>query len=187
MNVSKQDNTVPTAEDIREALGFKRDDERVKVTLIPASGLADALRSGRGLDVEDTIKQHMETLGVMTEGKSTIVQSEIPHVGDCPTDEDILAEQESGAFEDLNDVPEPVHEVLREVVAELEHAMTKHPEPFHSPHEGYAILHEEADELWEHIKRDQGRTGMARDEAVQIAAMALRYLIDIDPRYPHGA
>ena len=49
-----------------------------------------------------------------------------------------------------------------------------------SAHEGYAILLEELDELWkvvqgsqkEHVKQEM------RDEATQVAAMAIRFVID---------
>lgn len=51
--------------------------------------------------------------------------------------------------------------------------------PFASPHEGYAILEEELDELWEEIKANRGRSPEARAEAMQVAAMAVRYMIDI--------
>ena len=53
--------------------------------------------------------------------------------------------------------------------------------PFHSAHEGYAILLEEVDELWAEVKRrpeDVDVVRMAR-EAVQVAAMAVRFLMDI--------
>ena len=53
---------------------------------------------------------------------------------------------------------------------------------FNSPHEGYAILQEEVEELWDEIKANKGRTESARKEAVQVAAMAIRYLYDMDPK-----
>ena len=57
-------------------------------------------------------------------------------------------------------------------------AMQAHAE-FNSPHEGYAVILEELDELWEHVKADTGRTPDARDEAIQVAAMALRYAAEL--------
>jgi hypothetical protein len=60
---------------------------------------------------------------------------------------------------------------------ELECAREKWPAGFHSGHEGYAVLKEELEELWEAVKSDD--TAHARREAVQIAAMALRYLTDL--------
>lgn len=53
--------------------------------------------------------------------------------------------------------------------------------PFRSAHEAYAILLEEVDELWTEVKRKQterDRTAMRR-EAVQVAAMAIRFAVDI--------
>lgn len=61
------------------------------------------------------------------------------------------------------------------VVDELKHALTAFP-PFRSGHEGFAIILEELDEMWHEVKH--GTPQLARDEAIQVAAMALRYLID---------
>jgi hypothetical protein len=61
---------------------------------------------------------------------------------------------------------------------ELERAMAKH-SPMVSPHEGYAVLKEEVDELWDRVKRDDGRSGGAVHEAIQVAAMGLRYVLDV--------
>ena len=49
--------------------------------------------------------------------------------------------------------------------------------PFASSHEGYAILREEVDELWDAIKANNLRD--ARAEAVKVAAMAIRFLMDV--------
>ena len=52
---------------------------------------------------------------------------------------------------------------------------------FTSAHEGYAVLLEEVDELWQHVKvkRGQRLTHAMRAEAIQIAAMAVRFIIDL--------
>lgn len=71
----------------------------------------------------------------------------------------------------------PIDDVLASVRAEVIRAQTKHPRPFASPHEGYGILAEEVDELWDDIKAD--RNDAARSEAVQVAAMAVRYLVEL--------
>lgn len=65
--------------------------------------------------------------------------------------------------------------LLRE---ELLRAMTKHA-PMHSAHEGHSVIREELDELWDHVKVDTGHTAEARKEAMQVAAMGLRYALDI--------
>jgi len=70
--------------------------------------------------------------------------------------------------------------ILFEVMQELSKAAKKFP-PFKSEHEGYAILFEEVDELWDAIKntRTKNHDVYVRGEAIQVAAMALRFLIDI--------
>lgn len=52
----------------------------------------------------------------------------------------------------------------------------------HSLHEGYAVILEELDELWDQVrKRDGDRDNAAiLAELVQIAAMAARTAIDLD-------
>jgi len=52
-------------------------------------------------------------------------------------------------------------------------------EPFNSPHEGWAVIREELDELWEHVRANSGYGPDAHREAIQIAAMALRYAYDL--------
>jgi hypothetical protein len=52
---------------------------------------------------------------------------------------------------------------------------------FNSAHEGYAVLLEEVDELWDEVKlkrKLRDKTKM-KAEAVQIAAMAIRFIHDI--------
>jgi NTP pyrophosphatase (non-canonical NTP hydrolase) len=49
-----------------------------------------------------------------------------------------------------------------------------------SPHEGWAVIMEECDELWDEVKKKHGgRDETAAKEAMQIAAMACRYLLDV--------
>jgi len=54
----------------------------------------------------------------------------------------------------------------------------KHFPQFRSYHEGYAILKEEVDELWDEIKGDQDPNALSK-EAVQVATMAMRFLVDL--------
>jgi hypothetical protein len=61
---------------------------------------------------------------------------------------------------------------------ELERAQKEFP-AFHSGHEGYAVLKEELEELWEEIKAGRESKHEGISEAVQTAAMALRFLIDL--------
>lgn len=46
------------------------------------------------------------------------------------------------------------------------------------PHEGWAVIKEELDELWEEVRGDQDPQRM-REEAEQIAAMAERFILDV--------
>lgn len=71
-----------------------------------------------------------------------------------------------------------IDRVLASVGCELSFALSKFP-VFNSPHEGKAVIEEELDELWQHVRANTGRSGEARDEAIQIAAMACRYVIDL--------
>ena len=68
--------------------------------------------------------------------------------------------------------------LLQEVATELIKATAKHGS-MNSGHEGWAVIKEEMDELWEHVRADTWRGPEARHEAIQIAAMALRYIIDL--------
>ncbi|MFK7691512.1 hypothetical protein [Paenibacillus sp. HJGM_3] len=71
-----------------------------------------------------------------------------------------------------------VEAIALEVTEELRKAMRKFP-PFHSAHEGYAVLLEEVDEAWDAIKRND--LVHARAEMIQVAAMALRFIHDLTP------
>jgi hypothetical protein len=71
-------------------------------------------------------------------------------------------------------------EVLKETKAELDQAIAAYP-PFNSAHEGYAVLLEEVDELWAEVRAKQGtwsRPELIKREAIQVAAMALRLILD---------
>lgn len=49
---------------------------------------------------------------------------------------------------------------------------------FASCHEGYAVILEELDELWDAIKNKNGSKEKLKKEAIQVGAMALRFLVD---------
>jgi len=75
---------------------------------------------------------------------------------------------------------------LREVGRELDAARRAHA-AMASPHEGHSVIREEFEELWEHVKADTGQSAAARAEAIQLAAMAVRYVVDLcQPRVTHG-
>lgn len=50
---------------------------------------------------------------------------------------------------------------------------------FNSAHEGWAVIKEEDDELWDEVKANRGYEYSAEREAIQVAAMGIRYLYDI--------
>ena len=55
--------------------------------------------------------------------------------------------------------------------------------PFNSAHEGYAVLLEEVEELWNAVKlnwaKHPERNEEMTEEAIQVAAMAIRFLHDV--------
>ena len=71
---------------------------------------------------------------------------------------------------------------LATVGTEVEQAVARYG-PFHSAHEGYAVILEEVDELWDEVKKSPRRRDLAamKAEAVQVAAMAVRFLMDVTP------
>lgn len=72
------------------------------------------------------------------------------------------------------------HDVLADVRAEVDRA--KIWPGFNSAHEGYAVLAEEVDELWDQVKVNQKRRDLVamRAEAIQVAAMAVKFVEMLD-------
>ncbi len=66
---------------------------------------------------------------------------------------------------------------MQAVMAEVVRARAKHGD-MHSLHEGYAVLLEETDELWDAIKKQTPDRANIREELVQVAAMAWRMAVD---------
>ena len=66
---------------------------------------------------------------------------------------------------------------MQDVGKELKDATDRYGS-FHSTHEAAGVLREEHDEFWDAIKAND--TAAARAEAVQVAAMAIRFIIDAD-------
>jgi len=67
--------------------------------------------------------------------------------------------------------------VAAEILAEFRRARIRH-KPMRGPHEGYAVLLEEVDELWDEVKAN--RPWMAREEAIQVGAMALAFALEVN-------
>lgn len=69
---------------------------------------------------------------------------------------------------------------LMEIAEEYSRAILKHGK-FHNQHEGFAVLQEEVCELWKEVmkrSRSKRQRRRAKREAIQIAAMALRFALD---------
>lgn len=67
-----------------------------------------------------------------------------------------------------------------EIRAELLAAIEKFP-PLHSFHEGHSVMREELEELWDEVKawpKNSTKEKM-RAEAMQVAAMAIRFMVDL--------
>jgi len=62
------------------------------------------------------------------------------------------------------------------MLVELTRANEVYPR-FNSPHEGYAIMLEEMDELFEEIKKKQPDKTRMREEAIQVGAMAIKFIL----------
>jgi len=79
-------------------------------------------------------------------------------------------------------------DATKQIFDEMLNARNKFP-AFNSAHEGYAVILEELDELWEAVKLNQntpGREEKMRTEAIQVGAMALRFLVDCIPDRQYG-
>jgi hypothetical protein len=73
------------------------------------------------------------------------------------------------------------NELAEQLDDSLFKAIKKH-KPFHTAHEGYAVILEELDELWDEVKAwqpDDNRKEQMRKEALHIAAMAIRFIKDV--------
>lgn len=74
-----------------------------------------------------------------------------------------------------------VNKILNDIEIEFYNATRKFGS-FHNAHEGYAVLLEEIDELWENVKLNQynnpDRLKKIKEEAIQVAAMAIRLIYD---------
>jgi len=72
------------------------------------------------------------------------------------------------------------NEAIAAIQTELGRAQAKHA-PMHSVHEGYATILEELDELWEEVKKKPKNRSIEqlRNEAIQVGAMALRFVVDL--------
>lgn len=70
-------------------------------------------------------------------------------------------------------------DAIKYILTELDRARQAYP-PFHSPHEGFAVLLEEVEELKAEVFKNRETRNLAHmtSEAIDVAAMALRFLTD---------
>ena len=74
-----------------------------------------------------------------------------------------------------------IEAALGDIGSEYLRAVKKH-QPMVNAHEGWAVLLEEVDELWDEVKKQKRDPEKLRKEAVQVGAMALRFILDICER-----
>jgi len=66
------------------------------------------------------------------------------------------------------------------MLSELERANKIHGEWFASPHEGYAVILEELEELFAEIKKKKSNNLRMIEEAIQVGAMAVKLIMSIE-------
>lgn len=71
-----------------------------------------------------------------------------------------------------------IYTALLDIAQEYRRARSQHPQ-MNSGHEGYAVILEELDELWNEVKANRSATADAYKEATQVAAMALAFMLEI--------
>ena len=67
---------------------------------------------------------------------------------------------------------------LQEIRDELTRARAQHG-PMRGAHEGYAVILEELDELWDEVRSRNHNKRRMRLEAIQVAAMAIKFIEDV--------
>ena len=77
----------------------------------------------------------------------------------------------------------PFANALREVDEELLRAINIH-QWSGSAHEGWAVIFEEVDELWDEVRKRHSERdkGAMRREALQVAATAIRFMVEVCER-----
>lgn len=78
-----------------------------------------------------------------------------------------------------------IEQALSLIEKEARNAASSWP-AFNSVHEGYAVLIEEVDELWEEIREKHRDLIKVRGEAIQVGAMVIRFLTDLCPEEAEG-
>lgn len=144
----------PTEAEVREMLGIDPNDPNVTVRIVEMGKEGDGGHP------------HTETRF------DEILSNVYDHINMLGTEDNPSPEM---------DVKNKIMDILFDVNHEVHKARSKHGS-MTSPHEGSAVIREEFEELWDEIKADRGLQKSARQEAIQLAAMAVRYVLDLDPK-----
>lgn len=78
----------------------------------------------------------------------------------------------------IDNIHPNIAQIILDVNTELNKASSKFG-AFNNKHEGYAVILEELDELWDEIKKNPSDRSNMYDEAKQVAAMAIRFMFDL--------
>lgn len=82
----------------------------------------------------------------------------------------------------LEMIVKAVLSICAEVSVEAVAATDKHG-LLHSPHEGWAVIKEELEELFDEVRDNAGKKDSARHEAIQVAATAVKYVLMLGPPF----
>lgn len=183
--------------DLKEAMGFDRDDPNVMVTMMPLGDrrLVDVL-DGIGINAEkgtfDTsyrpgnVEEHLTgnaaAMRSLADPFANVLQSiDQRRVDDLKADPVRTARNIAASLPKLPGIAHAIRDLLNEIaLATAEHG------PMKSGHEGYGVILEELDKLWDHVKANTVQSPEARQEAIQLAAMAIRFVVDVIEDKPEG-
>ncbi len=73
-----------------------------------------------------------------------------------------------------------IGKAIRLIIPEYNQIICKNP-PLQNSYEGWAILHQAMEQLWNEVKKDKNihSTEQMRKEAILISATAMRFMIDL--------
>ena len=74
-----------------------------------------------------------------------------------------------------------IDKILNDILKEVKRTQDKFP-PYNSVHEGYAIMLEEFDELWDEVKQKDHNYTRMYNKAKQIAYTAIRFMELVEKR-----
>jgi hypothetical protein len=134
------------------------------------------------LSMMDVIRRAFESLdyygdSVVDEGNLDVA-SLIDYANRADQEADLRRNQPRVKSPVSDTTEDKIRRISEEIAAEATRAATIHA-PLHSPHEAISVIREEFEELWDHVKADTGLSKDARKEAVQLGAMALRYILNL--------